>query len=549
MSESTLTFSDISPEAIDQAEEYLAGVLSEEYPSLDLSEGRVIREMVINVAAILHAVNRQDYDNLRRSFSILEITTNPDLADPDIVDSVLSNYRIERFEGSKATGNLAVIIANAITTSVPADTIFTSNGLTYVVTQPYIGVTSEASVNSSTERLIEERADGSYVFTVPVVASEVGEQYRAKRGARFTASPAIVGTIDIQAAADFEGGLAEETNAELVARTQQGIAPKVFSARAQVAALIQDQYEGLVDISQVGLGDPEMLRDRNNIFAASQGGKADLYLQTSDTPDEIKVTKECTYMGDQIWQFSLLRDDAPGFYLVTAVVYENATAFDGSLEINSEVRGYDTTLETDWVHQIADMQQAAYTRYQTAVVQFIDPLTPADTEIGAKVNYDVYILRSPDIKGINDLTVERQRRPECGDYLPKAAVPAFAAVSLRVYQRPGSSDPDTAAMKTAIASRINALGFTLGRLPMALIVDAAQGALESGGTHVISPLDMYAFVYPPDTAPDGRILLRDIHELVVPDLPDRGVTQRTTVFYLPETAIEIDVKPMPSVDI
>jgi len=406
-----LTFAGLSPSAIAQAEEYLASVLSEEFPSLDLSEGRVIRTMVIDIAAILNTESRQDTDNLRNSFSPLTIAENPELADDDIVDEVYSNYHVERYEGSKSTGLIAVILESNITTSVPDDTVFTNNGLNYVVTQSYIGVTTPDSVVSSTERLIEERPDGSFVFTVPVVAEDVGAQYSVKRNERFTAAPAIVGAIDLQAAIDFEGGTSEETNAELVERTQQGIAPKVFSARAQVAALIQDEYPETIAISQVGLGDAEMLRDRNNIFATSQGGKADLYVQTTTVPEEVKVTKECTYIGDQSWQFSMLRDDAPGFYLVTAVVYKNLTAFTGTLEILSEVRGYDTTLETDWVQQIADVQQGMYTRYQTAVVTFKDPLTPAAMVIGTKVEYDVYALRMPNIKGINDLTVERQRRP------------------------------------------------------------------------------------------------------------------------------------------
>lgn len=542
---STITFDDVSETLIEQAEEYLATFLAEQYPSLDLTPGRVTREIVLNVAAILHAQNREDIDILRKSFSPVTIAEDPAAADDDIVDAVYGNYRIERYEGNKATGLIAVIISSNITTLVPDDAVFTTNGLNYVVTQPYIGVTTADAVVSSSERLIEERPDGSFVFTVPVVAEDVGEAYRAERSARFTASPAIIGTIDLQAAADFEGGIDAETNAELTERVQQGIAPTVFSGRAQVAALIQDQYPGVVDISQVGFGDAEMLRDRYNIFRTSQGGKSDLYVQTAAVPTEIKLTKECTYVGDNIWQFSLLRDDAPGFYLVTAVIYKGQTAFTGSLEVTSEVRGYDTTLETDWVQDINSAQEGMYTRYQTAVVKFRDPLTAVTTLVGDKVEYDVYALRMPSIQGINDLTVERQRRPQCGDYLPKAPVPAFAAVSLRVYQRQNTATPDTAAMKTAIASKINSLGFSIGRLPMALITDAAQGALESGGTHMISPLDMYAFIYPPDTAPNGRILLRDVHELLIPDLPARGVSQRTTVFYLPESAINITVMPMP----
>ena len=549
MSTSDLNFSDISPAAIDQAEEYLRTMLVEEYPSLDAGEGRVIRTHVINIAAILHAVNRQDFDNLRRSFSPLEITADPDLADPDIVDAVYANYHVTRELGNKATGQIAIIISDLVTTAVPNTAVFTSNGLNFVLTQTYIGVTTADAVISSTERLIEERADGSYVFTVPVVAAAVGEQYRMKRNARFTAVPAIAGATDLQAAADFEGGLAAETNAELVARTQQGIAPQVFSGRAQVAAMFQEEVTALVDISQVGLGDPEMLRDRDNIFQSSHGGKADLYVQTQDVPDEIKVVKECTYVGSQEWQFTLFRDDAPGFYLVTPVVVKDTVNFSGSLEIVSEQRAYDLTLETDWVQAITDVQQAAYTRYQTAIVKFKDPTTPTTTVVGAKVEYDVYVLRMPDIKTLNDLTVDRSKRPEAGDYLVKAAIPALTAVSLQIHQRAGTADPDVDAVKQAVASRVNSLGFSIGRLPIALIIDAAQGALELGGTAVITPVDMYAFIYPPDTVPNGRIMVRNVNELVIPNLPARGVSQRTTVFYLPEASISIAVVPMPSLSI
>ncbi|GAG53180.1 unnamed protein product, partial [marine sediment metagenome] len=222
---------------------------------------------------------------------------------------------------------------------------------------------------------------------------------------------------DMQAAQDFEGGTNEETNAELTERIQAGIAPEIFSARAQVESLLRDQLPAIKAVSQVGLGDVEMLRDRHNLFLASTGGKADVYVQTADYPSEIKLVKECTYVGDNQWQFTIFRDDAPGFYLVTAVVTKDTIAFEGSLAIDEEIRGLDLTLETDWIQDIADLLEGAYTRYQTSVVKFTDPDTPVDTATGVKVEYDVYVLRQPDIKTLNDLTIDRTRRPHGGDYL------------------------------------------------------------------------------------------------------------------------------------
>lgn len=545
MSVSDLTFEDISPAAIEQAEEYMRQVLQEEYPSLDLSEGRVIRQLVVNTAAILHSVNRQDIENLVNSFSPVVIAEDPTAADPDIVDAVYGNYGIERFEGSKATGQISLILTDLTTTAVPEGTTFTANGLNYLTTQPYVGVTSQAAVVSSAERLIQERSDGAYFFTVPVVAENVGEQYRAQRGTRFTVDPVIGGVIDAQAAADFEGGLNEETNAELAQRAQEGIAPTVFSGRAQIESLIVDEFPQVEAISQVGFGDPEMLRDRHNIFEWSVGGKADLYTKTADVPAEIKLTKSCTYQGSNLWRALLTRDDAPGFYLVTSIVNEGDDPLIGGLDVSFETRGLDLTPETDFVQQIAGgMLEGAYSRYQTAVVEFEDPSTPSGTVAGAVTDYDVYVLRMPDINGINDLTVDRSRRPPTGDYLPRAPIPALAAVSLKISYRQDIGTVDTDAVKQAIFSRVNGLSFNTGRLPLTIITDAAHGAIELGGSYVITPLDLHAFIYPPDTVPLGRIELRDPDILTIPNLPDRGVSQRTTCFYMLLDSISVTPEPM-----
>ena len=546
---SEISFSDISPTAIEQAESYLKQVLQEAYPSADLSEGRVIREIVLNTMAILTAGTQEAIDVLRQSFSPVVIAQNPDLADDDMVDAVYGNYRIERYEGNKSTGTLSIIISENVTTAVPVETVFTSNQLNYVLARAYVGVSSQDAVVSSGERLIQSRPDGSYYFTVPVTAENVGEQYRVKRGTRFTAVPTPAGTIDIVASADFEGGLAAETNAELTERVEEGVPPKAVSGRVQNAAWLADAIDNLMAISQVGLGDPEMLRDRHNIFEWSQGGKSDIYVRTVDSPEEIKVVKECTYLGSNEWQVSILRDDAPGFYLVTAIVPEGLTNFTGGLEVTSETRGYDLTAETDWTHAIENDQEAAYTRYQTAIVRFIDPDTDASTVVGAKVDYDVYISRIPDIATLHAKTVDRDERPPAGDYLIKAAVPAYTAVSLVVYQRAGSPAPDTAAIQQAVASQVNSLGFDTGRLNLSVILAAAHRELELGGTAILTPIGLSATLYPPDTVPDGTIFLSDANELTIPDLPDRGVTQRTTVFYLPIQSVAVSVQPMPGVSI
>ena len=65
---SDLSFSDIDPDLIEQVEEYLVNFLQEQFPSRDFSDGRVLRELVVNVAADLHAINREDIDGAKAFF-------------------------------------------------------------------------------------------------------------------------------------------------------------------------------------------------------------------------------------------------------------------------------------------------------------------------------------------------------------------------------------------------------------------------------------------------------------------------------------------------
>jgi len=540
-----LVVEDISEDAIDQSAVYLTQLLHEEYPSMNLTKGSVFYDQLIRPAAIFHATNRTDIADLRNSFSPTIIAEDPDAADPDIVTDVYANYGVTRYEGDKATGYVAMILSSLATTAVPANSVFTADGLNFVVDQAYIGVTTADAVVSSSERLIDERSDGSFVFTVPVTAEAVGDAYRMKRNTRFTVSPVIANVIDIVASADFEGGLASETNAELVERTRTGIAPSTFSGRAQVESLIRDEIEGIQSVSEVGFGDSEMLRDRHNIFEISTGGKTDIYTRTADVPDEIKVTKTCVYLGSNLWSVVISRDDAPGFYLITAIVTKGTTGFTGGLPVTGETRGLDLTQETDWVQNIeGGMVEGAYSRYQTATLTFEDTATPEGAAVGLTAEYDVYILRMANIKPTNDLTVDRSKRPPCGDYLVRAPIPAFTAVSIQIEQRPNTGTIDKDAVKQAVASRVNGLGFSTGRVWAGLIIDAAGGAIEQGGSATITPMDMRAIIYPPDTVPAGPINLQDPDELKIPDLSERGVSQRTTCFYLDLDSISVNVIPM-----
>ena len=96
-------------DTLDQAtvqanEDFLVNFLASEFPNLDLTTGRVLRELLIRPAAIFYTLNNVNITNLQNSMSMLTVSQNPDLATPEVVAAILSNYRLTPSQGTTASG-------------------------------------------------------------------------------------------------------------------------------------------------------------------------------------------------------------------------------------------------------------------------------------------------------------------------------------------------------------------------------------------------------------------------------------------------------------
>jgi len=544
-----LTISDLSTDAVQQSEAFLIQFLQDQYPSLDLTEGRVLRNLLIRPAAIFHALNQTNIDQLRQSMSLQAIEANPTIATEETVDAVLSNYRVTRDDGAKATGQLVVVIRDLVATTINAGTLFVADGLTFVNTVAFVGVTTQSVILTDANRLITKRTDGYYSFVIDIEAAEVGPQYELRRNTRMTTTGTIPNLIDLYTLDDFSGGRSQESNQDLIDRFQLGIAPKVFSGRTQIEALMRETVVGLKAVSIIGFSDAEMQRDRHNLFAISTGGKADIYAQTAANPVEIIITKQAVLVDaeNSIWQISIGRDDAPGYYKIVAILPENSSLADSSFEILSEVRGLDLTPDGSYfTPEIFSLIEGAYSRYQTAVVRFVDttPLTDGTSSSSSSSsgpvtvlrNYSVRVLAMPNIHELQNLSNTRSVRNPQADYLVRAPIPIFCTIDMTLNYKFDADIPDVNAVKQSLADRVANLGFDMGQLPASIVFDAVQNVMATRGTLTISPLDMLGIL----RKPTGELLqMRSSNALIVPDLPEEEITSRTTLFYLPVDAISV----------
>lgn len=541
--------SEINEEELQQKEDFLRQFFADAFPDIDTTTGSVLNARVLRPLSLLHVIASDNFTRLQQSQSLRLVEQDPTLAEPDVVDNIASNFLIERTPGTKATGRTVIVLSTKVTTVIASGSVFISEDRRFVTTQPFTGVTDEGLVLTGTDRLIQDRADGTFSFIVDVIAEAEGEASRLPQGAALDLQDPPTNYVSSFASEDFSGGTDEQSNQDLIDQLSVGVSTQVLAGRNNIESLLISNFPGITHTSLVGFGDAEMTRDRNNIFAISHGGKSDIQLASDVRPTTTVVVKEAVLIDEtqQILQINFTKDENPGFYTITRVVREGSTV-GGSLEIVSIIRGSDLTGE-GFIPEIFDNTQAAFTAFQTVELRFKDPAF--DPSAGTTESYEISILGMPDIAGLQDFVSNRDRRNPNADYLIKAAVPLLTGVSLRISKLASElSDGDAIAILTSniqeeVARRVNAVGFALGQLPVSLVI-AAASSLLTGQASVATPVELTASLL----RPTGEVQnFFDTDKILIPNDPELGVSQRTALFFLDPQNVEISFEDIGVVEV
>jgi len=543
---------DLTETQLLESEIFLRSLIEADNPNLDLSPGTVLDQLLIKFHAIFQAQQRAGWDRYKQSNSLQEIIKNPELADTDTVDKILSNYLITRSTGAVASGQVLLILNQKTFTSVPISLTFTSNGITFRPTRAINGVTRDDLVVSSNDKLITDinAANNEYGLLVDVVATTAGVAGNVKQHTAFSVSSNLITNLTQAVAAnDFDGGSDTETNQDLVGRLSSGPATKTFGARNTIKPALQANFPSVTDVAVIGAGDPEMLRDKHNTLGITTGGKVDLYVRTRSQLLNKRIDTKKAILQDATtgeWVMTLTRDESLAAYRVQ--IREPGTTVNDNKLITQVQRLVDTTAipGLDFTPVMQDSEHV-FTRYQTLQITFTDVENAVGATNGDSHDYEVDLLTLPEIAEINDFVINRQQRHPGGDYLVKGILPGMVAVGLKIVLGPSEEPPDTDQIKQDISDAINAIDIRTGRLSGDIIVEAVRNNI-SGRTRLSLPLDLRmeilapeATISPQEAANDGSLWVFDNYELVAPNKESLSVSPKTVGFFCDPDDITIDV--------
>lgn len=522
-------FADLTPEEFDRVYQTLVQRLRDLLPGADLRRGD-LHDLNLVSAAVLHAALRRVLDRLWKLRSPQALLEDPEGVEAGDFDQALAFYRVSRRPAVRAAGAVAVVGSSSVPLTFAAGFRFTSAaGLDYQLPAAVV----------LTDDDLERLALGRYRYTLAVEAVDAGTLGNLAAGSALTPSAPLAGLVGAHASAGLAGGRDRESNTQVLTRLLAGAASPGSGDRNSLEALLRatEGLDGLVAISAVRSGDPEQ-RSGHSLLPIAVPASADVYLKVVPALAELLLT--ATFLQDTarggLWQASLGRDDAPGFYEVDRLVRraDDPDSVTG-LAVALDTRGLDLT-GLDRPPDLEAAAEGAYSRYQTAVVQFLDPDTPtAGLAAGDTAAYRAYVLAAPGLALAQAAVDAADAAPLLGEILLRAAVPCLVSFNATVHRPAAADDPDTGALAAALVDLVNGQGF-VGELPAALLTAKLLELLPVGWT--VTDPDLLGRL----RRPDGTYkALRSRDRLAVPDEPERGVTVRTAAFFLDASRVGLSV--------
>jgi len=536
------TLGDISPTLIQQNLTEVSSRVQELFPELDLKRG-VFHDVVLVLHAILAGVPATNISRYLSARSLQQIEADPLLADDDVVDHVLSNWRLTRNTGAKASGRVTIVLSDANGITISNGTTMMAGGQTFTTTQAWTARDDAGDLATPSDVLLTQLSDGTYAFIISVEAALAGEDGNIPKDTLVLLDYTPSNFVTAYATDDFTGGGNVETNDELLQRMQEGIAGKTISNRVTMRGWLRDMeaYSRISHQSIIGYGDTEMLRDQHSLVPVSFGGRVDWYIRTQPQLVHLGLSKEASLVekttdGRGIWQFAVLRTEMAGAYEVRNIFPSGSTNVVGGFEITEDIRGLDLTDE-GFKPDLEEAVEGVYTAYQTLVIRFKDTETvTSELDLGATQDYVCEAVGVPLLSAIQTTVNHRDYRSYGADALIKAPVPCFLQLTFTIHQQTSESPPDETAIKSALCEVVNATPFT-GRLYASHLHDTIHAYLSNASS--VGAIDMFGRI----RRPNGTTLyLRDDTVLTVPDESALMVTPKTVQFFLDPADISITVQ-------
>jgi len=456
---------DITQENFNNAESILIDIINNKYPNLDLSRGTVLRELLIKPAASIYADDTNRLDMLQSQYSIDQVYKSGQEA--ETTNLLLSNFLTTLDEGSKSTGQVVLRLMFDQDYVISEDLrLETADN---IALKP-VRETKLISTTSHTEGIQIEAKDDYYFAIVDMEAVDAGPESNIPQQTTLDTTTHFSGFTSAVTYTDFIGGQASETSQETIDRLSYNISNRSLESNTSITAKLTNQFPAIKELSVLGMGDREQLRDKHYVVAV--GGRIDIYPKTfSEMPvkalRKMAVKREEVMLDDSTRSYiavDISREDVPGFYMVRGIYKYSDIESIGSM-IFEDRRKADLTQsfhdikiveENKDLGILSDYRESTYSIYQTGELELLS----GNPKEGEEYRIDVYY--TPYLKDIQEYVDHRDVRNLNTDIVVRSPLVGITSLkaTIKLKDFASASDLDIVEAKQSLMDFVNNRGFT-----------------------------------------------------------------------------------------
>lgn len=473
--------------------------------SIDFDPGSVVHKLVVEPNSVFNYLQLEEVERVLESNSLARTLNNPN-ADEATVNNLLSNYFIERREGTQASGRVRIVLSDNRYTPIPSNILFDVAGQSFAPVGSFVGVTSADEVGSGSTVLIQPYINNTFSFVIDVVAVEPGSSGNISKDVILGFPPIQSNITQVISATSFSGGTDTETNSQLLERALTAIVSRGNSNRFSIDSTIRSQFPNVITTSVLGGQDKEVRRSTN--FFNTTYNSVDIYVKTTHAPLEADTIKTFKYdENSNTWSTTFLSNEFPVIVAVIDVI-----------DVQTELPVHDFT------YQVENRSGYGFSPDQLVRVSFEGTFVPVGS---GERDLSVSFLFVPGIDSVSNYINSREVRPISGDIVVKAANICDVYMDIVIERDTQEQVIDADEIKLAIVNSVNNMGFRSGKLSSGTVLQAIYSVIPRYYA-VKQPLNLRCFLY---HQTGSTMLFSDqTNELVIPNMYDRGISNRTTVF-------------------
>lgn len=268
------------------AEDFLEEFLGEYLPDADLSKGSSLRDFLITGMSLITAFFRQEVKTIKLRQSLKKVVELDDGTEKDeAVDELLSNLFIDRKTGRESRGVATIHASSARDQLIKTTDTFTRQ------TGRVFQLDSDVDiVYPSSDWVATRNSSGTiteYTLNILLVSIGTGAGYDIEPGTFSSWTLRSPYITKVENKSKFVGGKDVETTEELLERAPTALTLRDLLTDRSASTVIADTFTSIDKVAVVGMGDPEMQRDKittlSDTLNIHAGGHTDLYISSAIT--------------------------------------------------------------------------------------------------------------------------------------------------------------------------------------------------------------------------------------------------------------------------